>query len=376
MRGKLIAYRIGKAIGLFSLARVLTRRKLRILAYHGVELRDESRFIPSMFIRAETFAARLELLRRKYPVLPLAEAVRRVKDGTLPPCAVAITIDDGFHSTGAIAVRLLRSAGLPAMLYVTTYYTQRDVPVFRLAMQYCFWKTDSGSLDIASLGTGVQGTAPLGTNAEKFEIAWELINYGERDLDEEGRTALLNTTAAALGVDLGPLLRDRFLHLMTPEELRLADSVVDVQLHTHRHRLPDQLLQVRAEIEDNRAALAPLVHRPLVHFCYPSGFWSEAFFPALAAAGIETATTCEGGFNGADVHPYALKRFIDGEHITPLEFEAELSGLPELLRVVARWLGRARRRIHIDEADRRRGYSAGHGRTILERGVPGVSAIR
>ncbi|MFL5312916.1 MAG: polysaccharide deacetylase family protein [Myxococcales bacterium] len=370
MRGKLMAYRIGKALGLFSLSRLLTRRKLRILAYHGVELCDEGRFSPSMFIRAGTLAARLELLRRRYPVLPLGEAVRRLKDGTLPPCAVAITIDDGFHSTAAAAVPLLRAAGLPATVYVTTYYVQRDVPVFRLAMQYCFWKTRSRLLDVAKLGTGVDGAVALDADAAKSEIVWELINYGERHLDEKGRTTLLEATAAQLGVDLAPLLHHRFLHLMTPDELRAAASTVDVQLHTHRHRFPDDPLQARSEVEENRRALATLVDQPLVHLCYPSGFWSEDLFPALAAAGIETATTCEGGFNGPDVHPYALQRFFDGEHITALEFEAELSGLGELLRAIASWLGRARPRVHIDEADRRRGYPAGHGRTILERGVP------
>ena len=89
MRGRLVAYRAAKALGLFGVARALTRRKLRILAYHGAELADESRFSPTLFIRPETFAARLELLRREYPVLPLGEAVRRLKDGTLPPGSTA-----------------------------------------------------------------------------------------------------------------------------------------------------------------------------------------------------------------------------------------------------------------------------------------------
>jgi peptidoglycan/xylan/chitin deacetylase (PgdA/CDA1 family) len=370
MRGKLAIYRIAKAIGLFPVARFLTRRKLRILAYHGAELDDESRFIPSMFIRAETLAARLELLRRDYPVLPLGEAVERLKDGTLPACAVAITIDDGFHSTAAVAAPLLRAAGLPATVYVTSYYVEHGVPVFRLAMQYCFWKTRSRSLDLAKVCAGIPETVPLESDAEKFEIVWELINYGEQHLDERGRTALLGATAAELGVDLRPLLQRRILHLMDPDELRAIAPDVEVQLHTHRHRFPDDPLQARAEIEDNRKALEPLVGGPLVHLCYPSGFWSESLFPALAAAGIETATTCEGGLNGPDVHPYALSRFFDGEHITSLDFEAELSGLSELLRTVAGWLGRKRRRVYIPDADRRRGYPAGHGRTILERNAP------
>jgi peptidoglycan/xylan/chitin deacetylase (PgdA/CDA1 family) len=367
---KRVAYGAAKALGLFSAARYLTRRKLRILAYHGIELNDESRFDPALFIRPATFASRLELLRARYPVLPLGEAVKRLGDGTLPPCAVAITIDDGFHGTAAVAAPLLEAAALPATVYVTTWYVERQAPVFRLAMQYCFWRSRAASLDLGALGAGVEGTVPLGTDAEKRDVAWELINHGERHLDEQGRTALLHAVASQLGVDLHPFLRDRVLHLMSREEVRATDARLDVQLHTHRHRFPEDPLLARAEIEENRRVLAPLVRRPLVHFCYPSGYWSEALFPVLAAAGIETATTCEGGLNGQDVHPYALSRFFDGEHVTALEFEAELSGFAELLRVGASWLGRARARLRIDPADRRRGYPAGHGRTILDRRAP------
>jgi peptidoglycan/xylan/chitin deacetylase (PgdA/CDA1 family) len=367
---KRVTYGAAKALGLFSAARLLTRRKLRILAYHGVELHDESRFDPAMFIRPPTFAARLELLRREYPVLPLGEAVRRLEEGSLPPCAVAITIDDGFHGTAAVAAPLLEAAGLPATVYVTTWYVERQVPVFRLAMQYCFWKSRVRSIDVGALGAGVEGTRPLGTEAQRVEVVWELVNYGERHLDEQGRTSLLEATAAQLDVDLRPLLRDRVLHLMSRDEVRATDARLDVQLHTHRHRFPDDPLLARAELEENRRALAPLVRRPLVHFCYPSGFWSEALFPVLAAAGVETATTCEGGLNGPGVHRYALRRFFDGEHVTALEFEAELSGFAELLRVGASWVGRARARLRIDPADRRRGYPAGHGRTILDRPAP------
>jgi peptidoglycan/xylan/chitin deacetylase (PgdA/CDA1 family) len=370
MRARLVVYRIARTLGFFSLARWLTRGKLRILAYHGFELHDESRFAPSMFMRPDTFAARLDLLRRNYPVLPLGDAVKRLENGTLPPCAVAITIDDGFHSTAAIAAPLLAAAGLPATVYVTSWYVERDVPVFRLAIQYCFWKTRSKSLELAKLCPGVDGVASLASEGEKFDVLWELINYGELHLDEAGRSALLQATAAELGVDLDPLLSRRFLHLMTRDEVRTTDAAIDVQLHTHRHRFPHDLFKIHGEIEDNRRALAPLVTRPLVHLCYPSGFWSESLFPALEAAGIETATTCEGGFNDRGVHRYALRRFFDGEQLGTLEFEAELSGFSALLRTVASWLGRKRESIHIPDEDRRRGYPAGHGRTILDRVAP------
>lgn len=361
---KRTAYGAAKALGLFRLARRITQGRLRILAYHGNELVDESGFMPLVFMRGSTFAARLELLREQgYPVLPLGEAVQRLAHGTLPRCAVAITLDDGFHGTFAVAAPLLAAAGLPATLYVTTYYTQHDAPVFRLALQYCFFRTRERVVELRRL----LATAAPGESAVGDELMWELVNYGEQHLDEAGRTSLLRATADALKVDLGPVLAARSLHLMTPEELSRVPALLDLQLHTHRHRLPAEALRVRAEIEENRRALAPFAQAPLVHFCYPSGYHSERLFPWLRAAGIETATTCEPGLNGPDTHPYALRRFLDGESVTMLEFEAELSGFSELLRGLRRLLRGPRKVVALDEAELRRGYPAGTGRTLLDR---------
>jgi peptidoglycan/xylan/chitin deacetylase (PgdA/CDA1 family) len=363
MRVKRLLYRAAKACGVFALARRLTAERLRILAYHGNELCDESAFMPIVFMRRETFAARLRLLReRGYPVLALGEAVQRLNDGTLPPCAVAITIDDGFHSTGAVAAPLLHEARMPATLYVTTWYTQRDAPVFRLAMQYCFFRTKVTTVELGQVSDVAAGTV-----AVDGELLWELVNFGEQQLDEAGRAALLERTAKALGVDLQPVLARRAFHLMTPAELARAAEALDLQLHTHRHRAPADPVRVRAEIEENRTALKPVARNPLVHFCYPSGYHSPKMFPWLKSAGIETATTCEPGLNAKGTHPYALKRFLDGEHVSLLEFEAELSGFAELLRLVRARLRPERPVVAPDEAEERRGYPAGSGRSLGDR---------
>jgi len=71
-----------RACGLFALARRLTARRLRILCYHGIALEDEAEFQPMLFMRAETFRSRLEQLSRSgYPVLPLGDALERLRRG-------------------------------------------------------------------------------------------------------------------------------------------------------------------------------------------------------------------------------------------------------------------------------------------------------
>ena len=145
-------YRGCKLLGLFALARRLTRRSLRIITYHGFAIADEYLFSPRTFIRPETFERRMELLaRKKFPVLDLGEALDRLDRGDLPPCAAAITIDDGFYGTYAAAVPVLARHAFPATLYVTTYYMKKGDPVFGLSVQYLLWKTRAREFDARDL---------------------------------------------------------------------------------------------------------------------------------------------------------------------------------------------------------------------------------
>ncbi len=111
----------------------------------------------------------------------------------------------------------------------------------------------------------------------------------------------------------------------------MADGI-DVQLHTHRHRLPSDRSSILNELADNRAILEPIVGKELHHFCYPSGKWSPDDLPILAHAGMRSAVTCDPGLNYPDTPVLALKRFLDGENIAKIEFEAEFVGYMELLR--------------------------------------------
>ena len=92
--------RIAKLLGLFILARRRTLGDLRILCYHGAAIGDESLFRPNLFMTRETFEGRMKFLAdHRYPVISLNEAVKGLKNGSLPPAATVITIDDGWYGT-------------------------------------------------------------------------------------------------------------------------------------------------------------------------------------------------------------------------------------------------------------------------------------
>src|SRR4051812_36906439 len=74
------------------------RRRLLILCYHGVSLRDEHEWNGALFVSPRFLRRRFEILRDgRYTVLPLGEAADKLHRGTLPPRSVVLTFDDGFY---------------------------------------------------------------------------------------------------------------------------------------------------------------------------------------------------------------------------------------------------------------------------------------
>lgn len=184
--------KLSKSLGLFGISRRLTRNSLRILCYHGSAMKDECDFRPQLFIDPTVFERRLEYLAKSgFPLLTLDEGVRRLKNGTLPDNATVVTIDDGFYSTFKHAVPALVKYGIPATLYVTTYYSQKEAPVFRLLLQYVFWATKQQTLALDGLGLdGFSGTGTISADRENDPLLWRITRQAEERLSEPGRKEL------------------------------------------------------------------------------------------------------------------------------------------------------------------------------------------
>jgi peptidoglycan/xylan/chitin deacetylase (PgdA/CDA1 family) len=250
---------------------------------------------------------------------------------------VVIVIDDGFFSVLDKAAPLLHKQGFPATLYVTSYYVTRETPVFRLAIQYLFWKTEHSSFEPPDRPWSSAKAVDLRDTRAAHQATWQIIDYGEAHCNEDQRRKICAEVATALGLDFEVISSTRGLSLLTPDELcRLEEFGIDVQLHTHRHIFPaNNPEQARSELRDNRAVLEKVLGRRLEHFCYPSGVWANKLLPLLAEEGIVSATTCQSGMNDQTTNPLALYRILDQNNMHAIEIEAELTGFCELLRIVS-----------------------------------------
>ena len=309
------------------------RQRLMILCYHGVSLEDEHAWRPFLFIRPDQLERRLEILRRgKYSVLPLGEALERLYRKDLPPRSVVITFDDGTYDFYREAYPRVRQCGFPVTVYLTTYYSDLQFPIFNLVCCYMMWKARcQGTLALKEFG--VPRTVALASQEKRQEAVDQIGQVADaQGLTGKQKNEIAARLAERLGIDYQQLVSKRILQLMSAQEIRqLADEGVDFQLHTHRHRAPLVEDLFRKEIRDNREQIARSVAGNKSHFCYPSGAYRPEFLQWLTAEGIVSATTCDTGLATAKSNPLLLPRLVDTTGRSDLEFESWVNGIGHFL---------------------------------------------
>ena len=183
----------------------------------------------------------------------------------------------------------------------------------------------------------------LDTSSLSCESRAMLARAADLSLSFDERLECLRRFTAGHTEDLEYFFRRRAFDYMSPEELRVfaRSPRMRVELHTHRHTMHDHSkTMISREIEDNRSALSSLLHVPgsrFSHFCYPSGDVDVNDRSILESCGVKSATTTQQGiavFDPGAIH--RIPRILDGENVSMIEFEAELSGFLYLARRLIR----------------------------------------
>lgn len=303
-RIKIAVLQLLRGVGLFAVARMLTRNEARILCYHGFSYRDEHEFAPKLFMRPSTFQKRLDrIASHGFSIVSLQELIRRLQSKESLANVLAFTVDDGWTGFARFALPEFKRRNWPVTLYLTTYYVTRRRPVLNVLRRYLNWKN-----------------APLSAQA------------GEGAPEYED----LLRAASAAGVDLNCVDGGLF-ELSPPDDLsKLCAEGLDLQLHTHRHCLPVEDELLADEINANRKVIEELSCRPANHLCFPSGEYRRSQFPLLTTLGVLSATTTHLELVNHRSDPLELPRLLDGENLHPIELDAELSGFSSLVRRMRR----------------------------------------
>ncbi|MGH9708571.1 MAG: polysaccharide deacetylase family protein [Candidatus Acidiferrales bacterium] len=307
--------------------------RLLILGYHGFSQLDEHLWRPGLFMPPAMFVRRLESISRMgCNVLPLDEALTRLQMNSLPAMSVVLTFDDGFYNYYGVAHPVLKRFGFPSTVYQTSFYSGWNRPIFNLACSYLLWRAGGKVLDAQGI-TGEAGSFNTQTEQERKESTQKIILHARSaGISQDDRQKLVERLAIAAGASYQDISGKRLFNLMTRGELAaMVREGVDIQLHTHRHRVPEDEELFLKELRDNQKFLDEIGQPHATHFTYPSGVYRPDVFPWLEEYGVRSTTTCDTGLVDSHSNFQCLPRFIDTTDISQLEFEAWLCGLRSVL---------------------------------------------
>src|SRR5262249_9475733 len=167
--------------------------------------------------------------------------------------SVVITVDDGHYDFYARAYPVLRKFGFPVTLYLSSFYTEFNRPIFDGFCSYLLWKARRSQVS-AKPEIGLDRGFDLASASDRGGAYRAIKQFTVRErLNASDKDRVLRSLAAHLQISYEELAAKRVLHNLNPSEVSLlAKDGVSIQLHTHRHRTPlDRDLFLR-EIRDNR----------------------------------------------------------------------------------------------------------------------------
>ena len=244
-----------------------------VLVYHRIGPPGREPDSWRLAVSAANFEQHLELLASSRHVLPLGALVERLGTASLPRDAVAITFDDGYAESLAFAVPRLRSAGLPATIFLATGLLGRPE----------FW------WDRAALLVSPEESADGHRELERLWLELRSATPAER----EQRLADLESRRSArpVGPRAGPCDRPQTV----AEARALASDAITLGSHTVTHPWLPDLPAARVE-EEVAAAHARSRDWNLgreTYFAYPYGAHDESVRSIVSAQSIRAAFTTE-----------------------------------------------------------------------------------
>lgn len=300
-----------------------------IFCFHSVRARGTAGFQSELSV-CESFLEGLIVSLRKLaiPILPLGEAVERIRTADLRPFVV-LTFDDGYIDNYTTLYPLMARFDVPFTIFVTTGLVDRTTRMWwdaleRLADGGATWPAASGEAGRATAG----GLGDLGarlkreTVPNRAQILAALIEAHPAIGHEPEGGATLSW----------PMLRE------------MQDSgLLTVGSHTVNHPMLGGLDAdgVQAELSASRARLEEMLDAPVDYLAYPFGQQWEIgphSAPAAERAGYKAAFTTDARSpEAADAERlFVLPRILlSSKAVHPDIALAYMSGVPARLNRMA-----------------------------------------
>lgn len=329
------------------IARFLTREKTLIVCYHGF-VRERGKRCQGIenyqgkSLDIAAFRHQLAYFKKYYHVISLEEFLEGLRAGRrLPTNSVVLTLDDGYQSNYTLAYPVLKEFNLPAAIFVTTNFVDRQEGQWVDRLEYAIDRTSRDRLEVTigdrSSSFELHGAAQKKISDQKLRSELKKLPRDKRDL-------LVGEIEQRLGQKLpnDGTTPEIYRPLEWRQILEMVEGgLVAIGSHTLSHVILTQCgpEALQEELEGSKQVVEQKTGRPCRLFAYPGG--REGDFDSrteegLKRAGYACALTTVEGLNDAKTDPYELKRL--GVYENFFEFVLCVSGILTLLSGIKQWL--------------------------------------
>ena len=319
-------FRSLRLVGVVRATQWLTRNSPRLFMYH--------RFGPTSDgkrLGVQDFERQLRELQSRFRLMTFGDLAALLSaDKPVPAYSAVITVDDGYADFHEYAFPVLRKLGVPASLYVTTGFIDRELWLWPDQLEYVLKSANPQTLRWRHGGHQLE--LPLMTVAER-RAAWSRMVPILLGMPNSEMRAAIDAVSSQVGVAI-PTGQPAEYAAANWDQLReLVQNGIEVGPHTRTHpsltRIPDA--ELREEIAGSKLRVEQMLGVRCQTFCYPNGTpddVSPRVKAEVTAAGFQAAAVAY--FDRAVLRDrLEIRRYPVGD--SPYEFAKCTSGLRYLL---------------------------------------------
>ncbi|CAD84758.1 MULTISPECIES: polysaccharide deacetylase family protein [Nitrosomonas] len=251
------------------------------------------------------FEKGLSYLTNNFNILPLSEAVNKLRSGTLPGRAACITFDDGYADNAEIALPILQKHGVTATFFIASGFLDGG-RMWNDTVIESVRRAKGDKLDLNAIGLGNHAIATLEQRRETLNLLINKLKY----LPHEARASQVDKLSTIIAADLPDNLM-----MISAQVRQLHDAGMEIGGHTLTHPILASIddAAARTEIAEGKAKLEAIIDTPLRLFAYPNGKPGKDYLSAhvkmIKDAGFEAAVSTAWGAARQDSDMFQLPRF-------------------------------------------------------------------
>jgi len=291
--------------------------KLTTLIYHQVLPKPDP--LRPWEIDRIRFEQHLRWISGSYKIIPLSEAVRRLRNNTLEKGCACITFDDGYMNNATVAVNVLKQFNFPATFFCTSAYLDGGMmwndKVIEAIRVWPDAMLDLEQLNVIRL--------PVASIEEKLSATHTILNklkYVEFEARANIADELIKRARAT----------PEQLMMSAAEILRIKQDGMEIGGHTHDHPILLKLStdQAQQQIFHNKRILEDIIDEPLSLFAYPNGKpgvdYNRDHIQMIKNAGYQAAMSTKHGTAHYSSDLFQLPRFTPWDK-SPFRFLSRIA---------------------------------------------------